>query len=45
MGYFGNRALRKGLAPWFRYVENRVAPPVGLTLILVATVLPEEERA
>lgn len=42
---FGNRALRKGLAPWFRYVENRVAPPVGLTLILVATVLPEEERA
>jgi SAM-dependent methyltransferase len=40
----GNRVLRRGLAPWFRYVENHVAPPVGLTLIMVATVLPEAER-
>lgn len=38
----GNRILRRGLSPWFRHVENRIAPPLGLTLIMVATVLPEE---
>ena len=37
-----NRILRRGLAPWFLHVENRIAPPLGLTLILVATVLPTE---
>ena len=40
----GNRMLRRGLSPWFRHVENRIAPPLGLTLIMVATVLPKEER-
>lgn len=37
----GNRLLRKSLAPWFQYVENRIAFPVGLTLVMVATVLDE----
>ena len=40
-----NRMLRRGLSPWFRYVENHVAPPLGLTLVMVATVLPNEEVA
>lgn len=40
----GNRMLRHWLAPWFRYVENRIVAPVGLTLIMVATVLPEGRR-
>ena len=39
----GNRMLRRGLSPWFRHVENRIAPPLGLTLIMVATVLPQGE--
>jgi SAM-dependent methyltransferase len=39
----GNRILRRGLSPWFRHVENRIVPPLGLTLIMVATVLPQEE--
>jgi SAM-dependent methyltransferase len=38
-----NRMLRRGLSPWFRHVENRIAPPFGLTLIMVATVLPGEQ--
>ena len=37
-----NRILRRGLSPWFRYVENRITPPIGLTLIMVATVLPRQ---
>jgi SAM-dependent methyltransferase len=41
----GNRILRRALSPWFRYVENRIAPPFGLTLIMVATVLPRDGRA
>ena len=39
----GNRILRRGLSPWFRQVENRIVPPIGLTLIMVATVLLQEE--
>jgi SAM-dependent methyltransferase len=35
----GKRALRHGLSAWFRYIENRLRPPVGLTLLMVATVL------
>jgi 2-polyprenyl-3-methyl-5-hydroxy-6-metoxy-1,4-benzoquinol methylase len=35
----GRRALRHGLSAWFRHVENRLKPPVGLTLLMVATVL------
>jgi len=38
------RALRSGLAAWFRHVENRLKPPVGLTLLMVATVLGETEN-
>lgn len=34
------RALRSGLSAWFRWVENRIAPPFGLTLLLRATRLP-----
>lgn len=37
----GKRALRRGLSSWFRHVENRLRPPVGLTLLMVATVLGE----
>jgi len=37
----GKRALRRGLSAWFRHVENRLRPPVGLTLLLVATALGE----
>jgi len=37
----GKRALRYGLSAWFRHVENRLTPPVGLTLLMVATVLDE----
>jgi SAM-dependent methyltransferase len=37
----GRRALRRGLSAWFRHVENRLKPPVGLTLLMVATVLGE----
>lgn len=40
----GKRLLRLGLSPWFRHVENRIAPPFGLTLVLVATVLGKGER-
>ena len=39
----GNRMLRRGLSPWFRHIENRIAPPLGLTLIMVATVRPQED--
>ena len=35
----GKRALRRGLSAWFRHVENRIKPPLGLTLLMVATVL------
>jgi SAM-dependent methyltransferase len=31
------RALRGALAGWFRGVENRIRPPLGLTLLLAAT--------
>jgi SAM-dependent methyltransferase len=37
----GKQALRRGLSAWFRHVENRLSPPVGLTLLMVATVLGE----
>jgi len=40
----GKRALRRGLAAWFRGVENHLTPPVGLTLLMVATVLGEKEN-
>lgn len=32
-----SRVLRRGLSVWFRQVENRIVPPVGLTLLMVAT--------
>ncbi|MEM7154974.1 MAG: methyltransferase domain-containing protein [Myxococcota bacterium] len=31
------RLLRRGLATWFSQVENRIVPPVGLTLLMTAT--------
>jgi SAM-dependent methyltransferase len=31
------RALRAALSSWFQNVENRIRPPLGLTLILTAT--------
>lgn len=31
------RGLRTALSTWFRLVENRLRPPIGLTLILAAT--------
>ncbi len=31
------RLLRAGLSAWFRWVENRIEPPIGLTLLLRAT--------
>lgn len=31
------RGLRIALSTWFRLVENRLRPPIGLTLILAAT--------
>jgi SAM-dependent methyltransferase len=34
------RVLRGALSLWFENVENRVRPPVGLTLVLIATRLP-----
>jgi SAM-dependent methyltransferase len=34
------RALRAGLSLWFEQVENRIRPPVGLTLFMSATRLP-----
>jgi len=35
-----NRALRAGLSLWFEHVENRIRPPIGLTLFMSATRLP-----
>jgi 2-polyprenyl-3-methyl-5-hydroxy-6-metoxy-1,4-benzoquinol methylase len=35
------RALRAGLSLWFAQVENRIRPPLGLTLFMVAARLPE----
>jgi SAM-dependent methyltransferase len=35
------RALRAGLSLWFEQVENRIRPPLGLTLFMAATRLPE----
>lgn len=32
-----SRALRSGLSTWFRQVENRIVPPLGLTLLMTAT--------
>jgi SAM-dependent methyltransferase len=34
------RALRSALSFWFENVENRLRPPVGLTLVFIATRLP-----
>ena len=31
------RMLRRGLSLWFSQVENRISPPLGLTLLMVAT--------
>lgn len=31
------RMLRRGLSVWFSQVENRIVPPLGLTLLMVAT--------
>jgi len=31
------RLLRRGLETWFRQVENRIVPPLGLTLLMSAT--------
>ncbi len=31
------RALRAGLSAWFRYVENPIRPPMGLTLFMSTT--------
>ncbi len=31
------RMLRSGLSTWFRHVENRIVPPLGLTLLMVGT--------
>ncbi len=31
------RMLRQGLQTWFRHVENRIVPPVGLTLLMTLT--------
>ncbi|MCH9683700.1 MAG: class I SAM-dependent methyltransferase [Deltaproteobacteria bacterium] len=31
------RLLRRGLSGWFRHVENRITPPLGLTLLMVGT--------
>ena len=39
------RVLRGGLSAWFRNVENRIQPPLGLTLLMVATVLDGSEKA
>lgn len=33
----GPRLLRRGLELWFRQVENRIDPPLGLTLLMAAT--------
>ena len=33
----GSEVLRRGLGVWFRHVENRLRPPLGLTLLLTAT--------
>lgn len=33
----GPRLLRRGLEAWFRQVENRIDPPLGLTLLMSAT--------
>jgi SAM-dependent methyltransferase len=35
------RVLRSGLSLWFDQVENRIRPPLGLTLFLAATRLPD----
>lgn len=35
------RLLRSTLSLWFDHVENRIRPPVGLTLVLCATRLPD----
>ena len=37
----GPRLLRRGLELWFRTVENRLRPPLGLTLLLSATRLTD----
>jgi SAM-dependent methyltransferase len=34
------RAVRAGLSFWFRNVENRIRPPLGLTLLMTATRVP-----
>ncbi len=31
------RVLRRGLSTWFAHVENRIVPPLGLTLMMVLT--------
>lgn len=31
------KLLRAALFNWFRYVENRISPPLGLTVLMVAT--------
>jgi SAM-dependent methyltransferase len=33
----GATLLRRGLGAWFRHVESRLRPPLGLTLMLTAT--------
>jgi hypothetical protein len=35
------RVLRRALSLWFSRVENSVRPPIGLTLVLVATRLDD----
>lgn len=34
---FASKMLRRGLQLWFRNVENRWRPPLGLTLVMTAT--------
>lgn len=42
-GGLAKRALRGGLSLWFREIENRIKPPLGLTLLMVATVLRQAQ--
>jgi SAM-dependent methyltransferase len=35
------RLLRSGLSLWFEHVENRIRPPVGLTLFMATTRLAD----
>ncbi len=39
------RMLRRGLTTWFRVVENRIRPPVGMTLFMAMTRMPESNPA